>query len=265
MPHARATADHGAAWLPQAALRDGAVGRLLGARIGQWSAKWIAGGGIDLLDERTLEGAAPGCDAIAWQGPGEGVALGLPGPAPAGLAGLALDADLSGARLEGLDRQLVERLAEAMLDDLRRDLAGLFEMVPAATWRALPAAPAWVGALRYAFGPASRKFVLHLALAADRLARLRKSAIGAAPAAVALQPVAAGLAGQPIGLSARVGGCALSLAELGGLAAGDVLILDRAAGEPLDLVVDGAVKRGRCTLDQAGDRLSLQISNPLSE
>lgn len=59
-------------------------------------------------------------------------------------------------------------------------------------------------------------------------------------------------------LDARVGGCELSVAELSRLKNGDVLTLDRAPDEPIDILLNGTViARGRLVV--AGEYFGIRV------
>jgi flagellar motor switch/type III secretory pathway protein FliN len=253
------------AWLPPAALDDGTTGRLLGEVVRTWSGKWFAAGTLQLLGEtaavRPADAAARAGEA--WEDLGGGLALGVSAAATLGIAGMLLDVDLGGAALDEGDNLLVERLLAEVIKDLRTTLAEVLDLKTGAV-RTGTHPPAWPGARTFSIGRADRGFVLNLVIAADRLVALRRSVLRPPPPAPHLSPVTRALEAQSIRLSARIGRCDLSLAELSALCEGDVLILDRPSVDPLDLVIDGDVKPGNCSVEQANEQLCLRMSNPLS-
>lgn len=251
------------AWLPAAALDDGTIGRLLGEVVRSWSGKWFATGTLQVLGETAARPAGSAARARnGWEVFEDCFALEVSPAAARGIAGALLDVDLSGCALAD-DDLLVDRLLAGVLDDLRTGLAQALDVKAGAT-RTLAHLPDWPGAGLFAIGPADRAFALHVVIAADRLVALRRSALRAAPRPPYLPSIAKGLDAQPIRLAARIGRCDLSLAEFSALCEGDVLIVDRQSGEPLDLVIDGEVKPGKCSVEQAEETLCLRMSNPLS-
>ena len=74
-----------------------------------------------------------------------------------------------------------------------------------------------------------------------------------------LGTIKAALAPQPVTMAASLGRCALTLADLAGLAEGDVLLFDRKIGAPLPIALDGGNRLGKCTVEQAGDNIQLRL------
>jgi len=103
-----------------------------------------------------------------------------------------------------------------------------------------------------------------LLIEAGALAKLVKGQVGSVPTALKLQSMDVGLARQPVALAALLGRCELSVADLSGLTAGDVLVLDRKLDELLDLSIDGRPKAGRCAIEQVGSGLALKVVEPIS-
>jgi hypothetical protein len=51
----------------------------------------------------------------------------------------------------------------------------------------------------------------------------------------------------------------MTMADLAGLAPGDIVVLDNASSAPLTLAVNGVPTPARCRLEQAGDGLCFKI------
>lgn len=250
------------AWLPPQAFADGAAERRLDGAVEHWSSRWFA--------DRTLR---------RWQSPvapnrgedmqvhslDEGLALALNGTARIAVAGAMLDAAIDARKANPGDQRLFDRLSGACLEDLRSRLAQAFRLDPQTPWRSGDgsAAPPSADARAYAFEDADEPLLL-LFVTRDLEVASIKSDLRAPPPAPALAPLATGLAAQRVDLSALLGRCDLTIAELAGLTCGDVLVLDRDLDAPLDLAVDGEVKSGRCEVEQDGDRLNFKIVQTLT-
>lgn len=243
-------------WLPREALRDGRAERLIAPMLAEWSRTWLPGGHPAPL----AAAAGPAADAD-WRGRNEGIAFAADPAARLRLAGLMLDAEPGAEGLKPADRELIERLCDACLGDLGKRLARGFGLAEAAAWTPVPA-PAAARGLTLAVGSEARP-LLYLHVADGLLAGLIKRACPVPDRPPRLSPLAVPLAAQPVGLSAALGRCSLTLAELAGLGEGDVLVLDRPLDRPLELVVEGAKRTSRCTLDQEGERLRLRLLEPL--
>ena len=112
---------------------------------------------------------------------------------------------------------------------------------------------------RQAIASAEGEPLIRVSIATQLAVALIKSLAPADAVSAPLRPVAEGLAKQPVQVSALVGRCALALSDFAGLAAGDLIVLDRELTRPLDLMLDHVAPSGRCTVEQEGDHLRLKI------
>lgn len=247
-------ADVSVPWLPREAIAA-AAGRLaLGDAVSDWAAKWFARGGASVAGPTVVTGdtALPG-EVMELD---DGLMLATPHDAIAAL-GLSMFGE-PGEATTAADRAAIDAVAEQALGDLRHRAAQLAGLPRDAAWRARNAAPGEAG---YTFTISTRRAAALTLFVADRLlisgirARLRP-----VPATEALGDVAAGLAPQRISLSARLGECRLATGELAGLAAGDVVILDRFLTDPADLVIDRVPQRAACTISAGTDHLDLTLA-----
>lgn len=242
-------------WLPREALGDGRAERLIAPMLAEWSRTWFA-----RARPAPLVAAAEAAPDADWRGRSEGIAFAADAAARLRLAGLMLDTDPVAEGLRPADRDLIERLCDAALGDLGKRLARGFGLAEAPAWT--PQAAPGAGGLTLAVGSEERP-LFHLYVSDGLLAGLIKRACTVPDRPPRLSPLAVPLAAQPVGLSAALGRCSLTLAELAGLGEGDVLVLDRPLDRPLELVVEGAKRTSRCTLDQEGERLRLRLLEPL--
>jgi hypothetical protein len=252
-------------WLPSGASGGAAIERLLAETCRAWSDHWFA---RRLM--RCDEGAAP-CEpmelgrlrALDLRFLDEGLGVAPEPGAAAAIPGMMLDEPVESHPRTQADEGLIGRLAEACLDDLGLRLAKAFGLPRTSPWRRGEADPHLFREARVAaVGPSESQTLIRILVAPDLVADLIKSAAGRAGTAVPLQPLGAALAKQPIGLSARVGECSLTLGEFAGLAAGDVLVLDTLLEASLPLAVDGIVRSGGCTVEQEEAQLCLKIVQP---
>jgi hypothetical protein len=106
--------------------------------------------------------------------------------------------------------------------------------------------------------------LLRLVIGHELFVILVKSAVKTPPPPIRLRPVAEGTAAQAVGVSACLGHCELPLGEASTLGIGDVVVLDRAVDESLDLAIDGILHPGLCALVQEDERLALKLTTSLS-
>jgi hypothetical protein len=255
-------------WLPPGALAGGAVERVLAEAARRWSDHWFPGRAVFVLGgSQSLQPADPAFEEVGQRTRllGEDLALLFGEGSRIAVAGLMLDSRIEARTLTPADRDVLHDLADRCLDDLGTHLAAAFGCPPWRDWRpadaaALPFDDAQVFALAVT-GDAP---LLRLAVSTELVVTLVKKA-SSPPAAPPLRPLGVGLARQEVVLSAMVGRSALTLQELAALAPGDVLVLDRAVGEPATLAVDGALKDLRAAIEDVGGQLRLKILKSLSE
>lgn len=259
------------AWLPQEALRAGHVDRLIAEVTEQWSYKWFADRTV--TRRGALAKVRPGTavrENLEFYILEDGLAVASQDTARMAIAAAMLDAVVDLAKARPADRQLLDRLSASCIADLRSRLSQAFKLGQNARWQ--PAER--LGVLPFddvrscalGFDGEDGEPLLYLYFCGDIEIALIKSIVSCLPAVRGtLQPLSVGLASQPIALSALLGRCDLTVAELKGLSEGDVIVLDRELDAPLEIVVDGQVKHGQCTVEQEGDQLRLKITKPLNE
>ncbi len=254
-------------WLPSGALGGGAVDRLLAETSAQWSDHWFARRlmrrvGESAMLDRTELGRVRDLQLRYVEA---GLALALEDDARMVVARMMLDEPSDRAARTEADEELVERLAAACVDDLCARLAQAFGLGRSPAWRrggidALPFAEACV----FALGPSDNAPTIRVLIGHELAAGIVRSSARPGRKPAPLRPLAEALARQDVGLSAVVGRCEISLGELAGLAAGDVLVLDSATDGSLPLAIDGVARSGRCAVEQENGRLRLKIMQPLT-
>lgn len=252
-------------WLPDEALCGGAIERELRSVAGAWSEAWFARQLVGLLDPPIhAYGRPPEADEdMNCRVHPDGLAIAMPATAGREFAGLMLDFNVESGPLRPADRLLLDRLGERCIADLCDRLGSAFGFVDS-DWREADAVPAQSNASFYRLGLTAGVTLLHIAVETPAAVALIKSRTHVTPKPAPLQPIQAALKQQQVALSGRLGGCAISLADLAALAPGDVVVLDREVDQPLELAVEGRASPGRCTAEQADGRLQLKIVKPLS-
>lgn len=251
------------AWLPREALGAGAVERVLSGVAEQWSRKWFIGRTV-----QRLEHVAPtvAIDDLQFRVLEDGLAVALHNGSSLAIARAMLDTKIDVGKAKSTDLKLFERLAAGCLDDLCARLTQAFKLAKESRWRGgkpdegLPFDGARFCALGFAgLGAPLMYLFVTLDLEVDFI---RSGLPPSRP--IKLEPLAAGLAGQKVQVSAFLGRSDLTIADLSGLAKGDVVVLDRKFDSPVDLALDGRVKAGQCRVEQEGAQLRLKIVEPLS-
>jgi flagellar motor switch/type III secretory pathway protein FliN len=252
-------------WLPDnaaaPALLQGAIGDLVEA----WSVAWFARepvrllGGLARLRETRAELRRTG-----WHVCDGGLAIGVPASGLTTIGSHVMGLAPAGPGRTAEDLALLERLGGACLDDLQRRAASVLRMPAGSRWTVVDTG---LGGTvhRAEIATPSRSLALTIELGDQRFVQLVKDRLPPAAPAGPLGDAAAALAPLQVLLSANVGRCSITVAELSGLARGDVLVLDRDTGAPLPLAVDGTrASRGACTVMTDDDALALKITQALA-
>jgi len=219
-------------WLPPGAIDCAAVRRLAADAVGAWSPKWFARAEARPVAFAARPGAA-GCCAPGWR-VGHAVGTALSASETLGLAGLALGAEPERLVLSETDRDVIGRLAESMADDLAVAIEFALGLDPDAAAAAAPAADPFHGGGGLQFGVAGPgdRMLLQVAIPAASLVRFRKGAIpSAARRGAPLARMDRAFEATPVRVAAGLGKADLPLGALASLAAGDVIIFDRAIGD----------------------------------
>ncbi|MGQ0661108.1 FliM/FliN family flagellar motor C-terminal domain-containing protein [Sphingosinicella sp.] len=252
------------AWLPGEALDRADLDKELCAVLQHWSRKWFAGAPWRAHARLSRE-SPPDVDELRWSALSDGIAMGTASDAVCTIANAMLGNSPVQVFNEPNDLALAEGLANACLDDLKRRLVQLFRLPVDRGW----GEGAFAELLRdepihsIAIGAAAGQPVMRLAVTQDLLIAWIKSGASSLPQPIMLGALGDGLERQMIEISARVGGCELSLTELEALGVGDVIILDRMLDGPLELALDGRPTGRACAVDQAENRLALELFEPL--
>lgn len=245
-------------WLPPGTC-FGSVDRRIAGIVREWSRAWFGDDEVEVAPGSTMREAA-------WRSAkplhcGQGAWLIVSDDAPTAIGRCALHLEPDSAE-PAADRAVFEAVGGDCLAALRDALArGLeTEHSPGADIAAPAslAGPAWQisrkrSAVRLVFAMSE----------AERIALLRRL-LPRPPRKPELVSPGLALAPFEVDLAANLGRVGVTLAELGSLAAGDVLVLDRELSGASPLAVNGApTPGGTCTVSREDDRLLLEIAEPI--
>jgi hypothetical protein len=141
--------------------------------------------------------------------------------------------------LSEADRDVIGRFAGGIAGDLAATVEGALGLEPAASEQIVPSPDPFAGAGGLRFGIADRagRPLLDVAIPSFALTAFRKAAISAPRRRAApLVPLAGAVDEGEVRVVARLGAAVLPLADLAGLATGDVLVLDRAIEDGAELL-----------------------------
>jgi flagellar motor switch/type III secretory pathway protein FliN len=251
----RATAES-RAWLPAEAIASERIEPMLAAALLEWSCHWFA-------SSRAAIGPAfqddwpAGADS-AWRSARSFVSVAAGASAKPLIASAMLGSGPPHGNQQPGDKIIVDALASRCIDDLLARLARLAGAALGAVDLCdeaidLPGCSCWEVSL------GTRKAVLKIALTAPTAIGIVKQKL-ARPPAPKLQPLARGFASQEVEIAADLGRCSISLAELEGLAAGDILVLDRSPAKMLELLVCGAPSPLKALLEAKDERPVLLLA-----
>lgn len=236
------------AWLPPEIADRSAVRDLVGEAVQAWSSKWFSG--IRLAPSRweTVRSGLWGQLSEHGHVRCRTVGLSFSDRAAARLVAALLDAEPVEPTVTEADRRITEALLEEVLDDLLRSLDRA--LAPGADSVRGDREDPRVSGVRVGVGEAGGVlFWLGVPLSAV-LPLCEASLPPPREASQAMDTRLGAVAAREVSLHAILGSVRLQLGELGGLARGDVLILDRALDEPFDVTV-GATPLASATLTQS--------------
>lgn len=233
--------------------------------VADWSSNWFAAAVFRPLG--VLTGVAPGQldvgEALAF---GDVAAIVARSGVRLALAKIMTDAPAGAVASTGADQEMVADLSAACIDDLADRVIRLFSVPDRAVRSKL-------GARR--LPPIDRPYLVSLGLKPGaplldivvgddlRIGALKAGLTAPAPA-LPLAPLPQALSMQVVGLSAAVGRCTLSLADLGALEPGDVLILDSDVEAPVDIVVDDSRAVALGAVERSESGLALRLLHSIS-
>lgn len=254
-------------WLPAEAMDSAPVRALVAEAAGRWSSKWFARadpsvGAFEARrsgTERRSGGWRVGAAVATAQTPAESVRL----------AASALGAELERLVLSETERDIVTRFAGEIAADLAATIERALGLDPVAPGEILQSPDPFEGAggLRFCIADRTGRSMLDVAIPSFALAAFRKAAIRAPRRRNApLVPLAGAVDEGPVRVVARLGAVILPLGELAGLAAGDVLVLDRAIEDGAELAFSPRGRPfARGAIQAGGGEFSLLLTSSQGE
>ena len=243
-------------WLPSSAFESDLWQEALASAVAAWSTVWFGEASLKMFGPlRPWNGQAGD-----WRTCGEGLAVGAGLDQQVSPAGHLLGFNSSDwAKFNSADRKLAGDLALRCargLGDAIAVAAGLdrSERWPTATDADLSAM------LCAGVGPRPGDMWLRVAMDRALLVRLLREAAPDGRSATAICAIEDAIEAQPVGVSALVGRCQVSLGDLTSLVPGDILCLDADTHAPVALAIEHAASTATCRIEQDGGALRLRIS-----
>lgn len=242
-------------WLPADALQPAHFEQLVSRTLEEWSSHWFKKARATCRT-RLREVGAISSPVLHWMGWGQDCAIGTDEAGRLALAEAMLGRPIGANAVQPADRPLLEDLARQCLEDLAGRISWLIEHDRSpeivAGQSGLGAGMSWEIGLRR--GATS----INLSIGRSALVRWRKS-LAPKSAPPALGRIRAALGPTRIELGLKLGQCALRLAELEGLGAGDVVILNTEVGSPLSLIAADRETGLKAKLADEGEGMGLHI------
>lgn len=222
-------------WLPSAALTAPEVLSQIDGALDAWSERWFRS--LRVLRRSVTLDAGPASGDAAAATPRLSVRASASGLAI--LTGRALDLEIGQLEMSEADHSVVDDVSRALMQDLAN---ALDEALAGSASGGAPGASSATGVVIELGDEDGRRLAL-VETSAALLASARRDRLGErAASAASLSPLSAALASTPVTLSAHLGSASIELPEARRLAAGDVVVLDRALDAPIDLVSDAGAR-----------------------
>jgi flagellar motor switch/type III secretory pathway protein FliN len=225
-------------WLPVNAITAPSFTAIFGPAIDVWAQRWFGGERLALRDaqlagvKRSSKLAVGSCRHLT-----DDICVSWNEDAQAALAQLALDVRHDMPKLTADDQKLIDSFVTRIFHDLAGELSKLIGSDAAlrADETVTPFTTEAGVDLHIASSDDQVAFIL--AIAAPALFRLRKSQCSRyIPDKLAPSPVINILGSAPVAFRAKLGKADMSALDLHDMAEGDVVVLNRAVAEPLELV-----------------------------
>jgi flagellar motor switch/type III secretory pathway protein FliN len=234
-------------WLPKDAFVGRAAKDVLSGPVADWSARWIARAPAAVSRLRLVEGGLARRDQSIS---GEHVELEMPGSGKRCLLEALLDVDLTEHQRSEGDMRVLDALADVVCKDLIRT----FEAIVAG--HAVDEAG---GRLKLTL-TIGRNDICEATLPASSMVPLLKRQFGNATNDRPLSRLSAALRHVHVSTRVVLGDVELSLNEVRELGVGDVVVVDRAVGDPVDLRLPSSTRPlARGKLGRNGNQISIQL------
>jgi flagellar motor switch/type III secretory pathway protein FliN len=250
-------------WLPIEAVAGEAARSVLDTAVRDWCSAFFARRPFRVDRIKPVPAGARSSEGPAWRSYSSNVAISVQRLTAGQLVARALDADLGAVAVSDQDRLLLDAFERKLFAELAAKIeAALGSMDRAYDSPREIADP---------FGPEGGAVAI---LAEDNGARLmslalpgrvllplcKRSISPSSPSKGRLKSPASALAPTEVVVEATLGSAEIALADLRDLAPGDVLVLNRALGEPADIRLKGAeTVIARARLIEVGGQMALSL------
>lgn len=248
-------------WLPRDAASGPRVRDALEGAVDAWSDKWFAGARASLAAVEPRSAGAPYM-AGGWLLYGASAAVPDGSPDALRLAGLALGADPESLVLSEPDRDIIGRLAAAILADLAAALCVALGRPLTGNEEATPRADPLAGDAGIVLGLADARGnrLAEAAVPLGALASFLRSSIPARKVPP-LGRMDRALDRTAARLDVRLGETRLTLGDLAGLAPGDVVVLDRTVAAGARVALARGEPFAGAALDAGGPAARLVLTH----
>lgn len=229
-------------WIPIGAAASGTVIEAADGVVRAWSQHWFAAATLKASRTRAIDPKLKRPAADGWRVYGAAAALNIDRAKVRGLLSLLLDAALEQLPSSSADDDVLAALEKQVLEDLalRFDTAFGGQAQPSQSMNTLQDPFQPYGGIEVTISDGVDAELLNVALPLSRVAAV------AAPltprARHTLTPIGEALGPTTVELEATVGTATLSFGELRGLGLGDVLVLNRALDQGVEVSVRGSAR-----------------------
>lgn len=238
-------------WLPLDVVTREPVTSKISQAVADWSARWFVRTRVTAT--RFSAQAAVGQVESGWRGSSQSLAI-KASPAAAGrLLDAALDARIELLEITVADRRLLDLVEISLFDDLLLQVQQALGIVDQRTDEPLSAASPYgqSGGLRVILTDTEGSDLLTLAIPYEVLLPHCITSLGQErPTSSRLESLGSAVGASSVAIEAKLGSVEVPLKDLGDLAPGDVLVLDKTLEGDLDICLAGSdrlVARARLT------------------
>jgi len=243
---------HALPWMPEECLGGPQVARPVARIVSDWARVWFAQTSWDYCADVWVPEAWP---REGWTTLREEGAVALRGGTGAILRiAFAMLGEPECPNLTTRDLRLLRRIAGEALDDLVTRLKADLPVGGSSDHQELER---WSLAIGVAGDP-----ILHLSLDRVAVCLLARRTFAPVRSVAGLERPTAAVAEVPIPVAGQLGRASLALDQIGSLEPGDILLLDREAEDPIDLLVAGHKSALRCSIIDLDGVLSLKVCEP---